>query len=160
MEEPAPYGNRQIDRQRRERIASMAMQGLLAHGLINNSPEHVAMRAVAYTDALIAELDKDNGNPDCGTAEENSQEVGNDPRFVSHKKYPIKFTCPYAEGEPTTGNCKLENDMSDRSHLYGGHSKSYTTPLIMSKCDICRNYQPMEESKDDYVKLTSGAIEA
>lgn len=39
----------------RLRIAAMALQGILAKGPLNNSPEYVARHALAYADALIKE---------------------------------------------------------------------------------------------------------
>ena len=50
-------------RDRRERIATAAMQGLLAHygetGRYYNNAADCSAAAVAYADALIAELDKE-----------------------------------------------------------------------------------------------------
>lgn len=44
---------------RRELIAAIVLQGLLAGGqTLQEPPAHVAERALEYTDALIAELDK------------------------------------------------------------------------------------------------------
>lgn len=76
MEDPAPYGNMtftpfkiKTDQLRRERIAIAAMQGMLAHGLGNCSPDHIASRAIDYAEELIRQLDTRNGNPDYRTAE-------------------------------------------------------------------------------------------
>lgn len=44
---------------RREQFAGLAMQGLLVTKAIDHlRPEHVSERAVAFADAIIAELDK------------------------------------------------------------------------------------------------------
>lgn len=64
MESPAPYGNMtftpfriKTDQLRRERIATAAMQGMLAHGLGNCSAEHIAGRAIEFAEELMRQLD-------------------------------------------------------------------------------------------------------
>lgn len=41
-------------------IATAAMQGLLAGGMIDNSPSFIAQKAVRYADTLLAELENTN----------------------------------------------------------------------------------------------------
>jgi len=43
---------------KREYFAAMAMQGMLANSSYTDSIEGIAKAAVAYSDALLAELDK------------------------------------------------------------------------------------------------------
>jgi len=52
---------RQWRRDRRERIATAAMQGLLGNPQQDTFPPDTALIAIRYADALIAELDKEDG---------------------------------------------------------------------------------------------------
>lgn len=52
---PLPAACAPEDHPCRLHIAAMAMQGLLAGGIINNSPKHIARHALSYADALINE---------------------------------------------------------------------------------------------------------
>jgi len=45
-------------RDRRERIATAALAGILSDHTASDNAEHIAWVAVQYADALIAELDK------------------------------------------------------------------------------------------------------
>ena len=47
--------------ERRERIATAALQGLLANPSQDTFPPDTARIAIKYADALIAELDKEDG---------------------------------------------------------------------------------------------------
>lgn len=44
---------------RRERIATMALQGLLSDPEVGGDPDALAKEAILYADALIAELEKE-----------------------------------------------------------------------------------------------------
>lgn len=46
-------------RDRRERIATAALAGILSDHTASDNAEHIAWVAVQYADALIAELDKE-----------------------------------------------------------------------------------------------------
>lgn len=56
----------EIDRlraDRRERIATAALNGLMANAVVAHTPDVLALAAVVIADALIAELDKEEGKP-------------------------------------------------------------------------------------------------
>ena len=48
---------------RRERIATAALNGLIANAVVAHTPAQFALAAVVVADALIAELDKEGGKP-------------------------------------------------------------------------------------------------
>ena len=48
---------------RRERIATAALNGLIANAVVAHTPDVFAHAAVVMADALIAELDKEEGKP-------------------------------------------------------------------------------------------------
>lgn len=48
---------------RRERIATAALNGLMANAVVAHTPDVLALAAVVIADALIAELDKEEGKP-------------------------------------------------------------------------------------------------
>ena len=48
---------------RRERIATAALNGLIANAVVAHTPAQFALAAVVVADAMIAELDKEEGKP-------------------------------------------------------------------------------------------------
>lgn len=54
---------RQWKADRRERIATAALQGLLSNPATSVSPWEIVVAATVYADALIAKLDEEKGEP-------------------------------------------------------------------------------------------------
>ena len=52
------WGKAALGLTKREMMAMTAMQGLCAHSGDYHQPEHLAMDAVMYADALLAELER------------------------------------------------------------------------------------------------------
>lgn len=55
--------NERLRADRRERIATAALNGLIANAVVAHTPDVLALAAVVMADALIAELDKEEGKP-------------------------------------------------------------------------------------------------